>query len=249
MPRTRALKPQFFKDPELADLPLHARMLYAGLWCQADRAGRLKDDPKYLKIEIFPWDEVGVEELLKLLAVPRKHKPGHIVRYEVAGEPYIFIPQFLKHQKPHHKEMPSEIPPPPLAPVPNPGPAPIQSGPAPTQASANPVDPGSLILDLDPDHPLSPPEGGTPVPIPLRLRKRTRAQTTLGEDLVANCDRIRNELSKLLHERLSRNGAIPEEEQVAWLQGRSGCSAEQATDAVGLVAQARAHLGEVRHAR
>jgi hypothetical protein len=68
MPRIRSLKPTFFKDPELADQPVHARMLYAGLWTQADREGRLKDDVKYLKVEIFPWDEVDVEALLVGLA-------------------------------------------------------------------------------------------------------------------------------------------------------------------------------------
>jgi len=49
MARIRSLKPDFFKDEDLAVLPFEARLLFEGLWCYADKEGRLEDRPKYLK--------------------------------------------------------------------------------------------------------------------------------------------------------------------------------------------------------
>jgi hypothetical protein len=51
-------------------------------------------------------DGQEVEPLLIELA-----ERGFIVRYEVAGQALIWIPAFLRHQNPHHREQPSELPP------------------------------------------------------------------------------------------------------------------------------------------
>jgi len=107
MARTRNVKPAYFKNEDLAELPPLARILFAGLWCWADREGRLEDRPKRLKAEILPYDVCDVNSLLTLLA----DSPGKfIVRYEADGARYISIPQFLTHQNPHQAEKPSEIP-------------------------------------------------------------------------------------------------------------------------------------------
>jgi len=107
MARTRNLKPAFFKNEDLAELPPLARLLFAGLWCWADRDGRLEDRPKRLKAEVLPYDDCDVNSLLTLLA----DSPGKfIVRYEADGARYITIPQFATHQNPHQAEKPSEIP-------------------------------------------------------------------------------------------------------------------------------------------
>lgn len=113
MPRIRGLKPDFFKDEYLAELPFEARLLFAGLWCYADKKGRLEDRPKYLKAEIFPYDKVDIEKLLNLLTNPKisdKPKKSFIRRYIVNDVQYIDIPTFLEHQNPHHTEKESEIP-------------------------------------------------------------------------------------------------------------------------------------------
>jgi len=113
LPRIRGLKPDFFKDELLCELPFEARLLFAGLWCYADKSGRLEDRPKYLKAEIFPYDKVDVEKLLNLLANPKlTDKPDKyfIRRYTIDGRQYIDIPTFLDHQKPHHTEKTSKIP-------------------------------------------------------------------------------------------------------------------------------------------
>lgn len=116
MARIRYLKPDFFKDEHLKDLPFEARLLYAGLWCWADKEGRLEDRPERIKVEIFPYDKVDIDKLLTLLASPKNgsNRP-YIQRYEVNNEKYIQILNWHKHQRPHHTEQESKIPPaPPL---------------------------------------------------------------------------------------------------------------------------------------
>lgn len=106
MARARNIKPGFFKNPELAELPFEYRLLYIGLWVLADREGRLEDRAKRIRMEVFPADDVDVEAGLHALAGKKQ-----IVRYEVEGNAYVWIPAFLEHQHPHPKEVASAIPP------------------------------------------------------------------------------------------------------------------------------------------
>lgn len=91
----------------MGNLSPFARLLFAGLWCWADREGRLEDRPLRIKAEILPYDDVDIENLLQQL-----HEAEFIQRYEVNGNRYIQIVNFRKHQHPHINEQPSEIPPP-----------------------------------------------------------------------------------------------------------------------------------------
>jgi hypothetical protein len=106
MARARNIKPGFFKNEDLAELDPFARLLFIGLWTIADRAGRLEDRPKRIKAELFPYDNVDVDELLKELK-----NFGFILRYTAEGMKYISIPKFTIHQNPHKNESPSVIPP------------------------------------------------------------------------------------------------------------------------------------------
>jgi hypothetical protein len=107
MARVRDLNPGFFLDDELADLPPLNRLLFAGLWCLADREGRLRDRPRQIKHQVLPYDECDVDEMLT-----RLHDASFIYRYEDGGSQYIAIPTWKRYQKPHYKEVPSIIPPP-----------------------------------------------------------------------------------------------------------------------------------------
>ena len=104
--RARNIKPGFFLNDKLAEIDPLGRILFAGLWTIADREGRLEDRPKKIKAEILPYDDCSIDGLLSELA-----KHGFILRYEIAGEKFIQILTFLKHQNPHKNEKPSEIPP------------------------------------------------------------------------------------------------------------------------------------------
>ena len=104
--RARNIKPGFFTNEQLAECCFAARILYEGLWCLADRRGRLEDRTKRFKASVFPYDNVDVTELVEELEAQKL-----IVRYEVNGVRYIWIPKFLVHQRPHKKETDSTIPP------------------------------------------------------------------------------------------------------------------------------------------
>lgn len=103
--RARDIKPGFFKNDQLADCSMAARLLFPGLWMMADREGRLENRPKKIKGEIFPFDDVDVASLLAEL-----ERAGLIRFYEVNGQNLIWIPQFKKHQSPHKNEKSSEFP-------------------------------------------------------------------------------------------------------------------------------------------
>ncbi|MFE1631294.1 DnaD domain protein [Brevibacillus reuszeri] len=105
MARARNIKPGFFKNEDLSDLTPYTRLLFVGLWCLADRDGLLEDRPKRIKGELFPYENIDINQCLQDL-----HEAGFILRYEVEGERFISIPKFSNHQNPHHREAISKIP-------------------------------------------------------------------------------------------------------------------------------------------
>jgi hypothetical protein len=105
MARIRTVKPEFFKNDELAELPFEYRILFQGLWCLSDRRGRLEDRPKRIKAEVFPYDDVDCDKGLQTL-----HDTGFIERYEHEGTRYIQVTNFEKHQNCNIKEAESTIP-------------------------------------------------------------------------------------------------------------------------------------------
>lgn len=109
MARSRNIKPGFFKNEDLVTLPYETRLLFIGLWCLADREGRLEDRPQRMKMEIFPADNIDLKKGLDALV-----RTKFLTRYEVEGTKYLLINNFKKHQHPHHKEGPSTLPAPEL---------------------------------------------------------------------------------------------------------------------------------------
>src|SRR3990167_3168710 len=105
MPRIRYIKPGFFENDTLANVSPLGRLLFAGLWCHADREGRLEDRPDRLKAAILPYDRCDLDELLGSLA-----RHGFIRRYRAGGHRLIQVENFSKHQRPHIKEPPSTYP-------------------------------------------------------------------------------------------------------------------------------------------
>ena len=113
MARSRNIKPSLFKNEILGERDPLLTILFTGLWCLADRDGRLEDRPKRIKAEIFPYRELPdfngyLTELAQL---------GFIDRYSVAGQAIIQVLAFAAHQSPHKTEKPSELPEKPIKPV------------------------------------------------------------------------------------------------------------------------------------
>lgn len=145
------LSPEFFTDEKVVLVSFPARLLFAGMWCCADREGRLGDSPVRLKMQIFPSDQVDIDPLLEELITA-----GLIHRYVVDGQRVLGIPGFLKHQNPHHREKPSVLPPRPSLGTaraqPRHGLGPTQARPEPHLGTAQPggEDPGRISNSEDP---------------------------------------------------------------------------------------------------
>lgn len=111
MARIRTIKPGFFKHDVLFDaekasgLPL--RVAFAGMWTVADREGRFKWQPRVLKVDVLPYDDVDFAAVLDALSAA-----GLIRRYTVDGKEYGLITSFKEHQHVNKNEAPSTLPPP-----------------------------------------------------------------------------------------------------------------------------------------
>lgn len=95
MARIRSVKPEFWSDPDIVDLPMAARLFFIGTWNHADDFGVLKDEPARLKMQILPADDVDpyelVEELVQSNLLTRRVAPD--------GTNVLVIRTFLVHQK------------------------------------------------------------------------------------------------------------------------------------------------------
>jgi hypothetical protein len=104
--RARNIKPGFFTNELLGAADPLLAVLFAGLWCLADREGRLEDRPLRIKAEVFPYRDSAVDAQLATL-----EQLGFIHRYKVGQLALIQICNFAKHQSPHHTEKKSVLPP------------------------------------------------------------------------------------------------------------------------------------------
>lgn len=159
MARARNIKPGFFRNADLLELPYEARLLFIGLWTIADREGRLEDRPRQIKVEIFPADNVDIDACIASLA-----SIGALTRYEIDGKKCIQIVNFSKHQNPHKAEQPSTLPDQ-CGNYATPAQAPNKHGASTVQAPCN-SGAGSEVAGLIPDSLLLIPSSMIPDPLP-----------------------------------------------------------------------------------
>jgi hypothetical protein len=96
MPRIRTVKPEFWTDGDVVDMSPYARLLFLGSWNFAlcDR-GHVADDPKRLKMQVLPADDVNASDLIDEIITH-----GRMVRLTAAdGRTYLHIKRFTDHQK------------------------------------------------------------------------------------------------------------------------------------------------------
>lgn len=105
MARIRTIKPEFFTSEDIVELSPLARLFYIGLWCEADREGRLAWKAKTFKLRYLPADDCDLEALSAELT-----EAGLVEIYEVDGKQYAEIPSFTRHQVINNRESASEIP-------------------------------------------------------------------------------------------------------------------------------------------
>lgn len=211
--RARNIKPGFFKNEDLIELSFETRLLFVGLWCLADREGRLEDRPKRIKLELFPGDSVDIEKMLSELS-----DAGFVLRFTHNSSRYIQVLNFKKHQNPHCKERGSTIP------------APCENGASTVQAPCNneaSTVVAHLIPDsLIPDSPIPTDEG--PADPYARAREDTPSRCPY-EKLVDSYHRFLPTLPRVnkLGDALKRNlrGRWKEHPDVLWFDWYfDGCS-------------------------
>jgi len=105
MARIRTVKPEFFTSESVISVSPLARLFFIGLWCEADKEGRLKWKPKTLKFRYLPGDSVNIEKLCKELEAENM-----IVTYSVNDVDYCEIPGFGSHQVINNREKESTLP-------------------------------------------------------------------------------------------------------------------------------------------
>lgn len=109
MPRIRSVKPELWSDQDLAKLSRDARLLYIALWNMADEHARLQGDPRWVKGHCLPYDDdlgpTATDGLLDELAAG-----GKVVRYTVAGDPFLYLPKLAQHQRLDPVKVPSRLP-------------------------------------------------------------------------------------------------------------------------------------------
>lgn len=97
MPRIRTVKPEIHDDEAVGELSDSAFRLFIGLITQADDAGRLKGDPRYLAAKIWPYRPEVIDQvdgwLQELSAANLIH------RYSHSDRPFICLPSWSEHQR------------------------------------------------------------------------------------------------------------------------------------------------------
>jgi len=117
MGRTRTIKPAFFRSKSLAGCSPLARLLFVGLWTEADDEGRGVAEPRILAAALFPWDAPSDEAVTAWL--DELVATDHIVIYEARGTYYFAVKRFREHQSAAYRRGTSTLPEPPDNPPPH----------------------------------------------------------------------------------------------------------------------------------
>lgn len=93
----RMVHEALFSNLDLADLPIEARYLYVCMIVHADDSGRLKADPRYLKLKAFPFDSHSVDKVRTWR--DQLATNGCLLKiYRVGGQEYAEHPNWGKWQ-------------------------------------------------------------------------------------------------------------------------------------------------------
>ena len=96
--RIRTVKPEFWTDEKIVQLPYQTRLLFIGMWNFADDYGYLVDEPDRIKLQVMPSDPINPTTEIDLLIC------SGLVERHIAenGFSYLYIPHFKDHQKVDH---------------------------------------------------------------------------------------------------------------------------------------------------
>lgn len=111
MARKRMIDPMIWQDEEFGSLTPEAKILFIGLFSNADDEGRLRANPAYLKSTIFMYDDISLD-MIKLKRKEVVEAMSSVVLYEVDGKEYIQLKNWEEYQKQHKDRIVSSTLPP-----------------------------------------------------------------------------------------------------------------------------------------
>ena len=97
MARKRMIDPSIWDDEGFAGLSLVGRLLYIGMFSQADDYGKGRANTLFLKSKVFPYDDMRVAEVDKALS-EIGHKTS-VQFYQVNGQSYYKFKNWNNWQK------------------------------------------------------------------------------------------------------------------------------------------------------
>lgn len=102
--RIRQVRPDFFKNENVANLTMAARLGFIGIWILCDKHGHFEWRPRILKSDIYPHDMLDFEAILTEL-----QERGFINKYIVDGKEFGQVNQWENFQHIGLKESQMEL--------------------------------------------------------------------------------------------------------------------------------------------
>ncbi len=96
MARIRTIKPEFWDDEKISELPIPSRLLFIGLWNFADDNGVIQASEKYIKAKVFPYDSLRDSDFKQWIGALTENRM--IIPFSHAGKSYFVIRRFTSHQ-------------------------------------------------------------------------------------------------------------------------------------------------------
>lgn len=103
----RMIDSSMWSNENFAALPAMARLLQIGIINHADDQGRIKAHPAYLRSQIFPYDDVAIDDIRNWLQLITQN--GTAIIYEADGKEYIQLVKWWDYQSLQYAA-PSEYP-------------------------------------------------------------------------------------------------------------------------------------------
>jgi len=104
------IDPKFFSSAKVGRLTNRQRVLLIGIISNADDEGRLVGEAAWVRSQVFPYDEVSLDDMADDLC--KLQADGTIIQYEVDGDCYIQLVNWGKYQY-INRPKPSLLPSPP----------------------------------------------------------------------------------------------------------------------------------------
>ena len=109
MTKIRTVKPELFRHAVLFEAEQHShlplRLAFIGLFSCCDREGRFSWEPRSLKLDVLPYDDIDFTDVLNALWAV-----GFIKKYVWQNKQYGYIPSWHQHQAINSREPASKLP-------------------------------------------------------------------------------------------------------------------------------------------